>query len=250
MNKTIIKKAVCILCAVCFILTASVHSAHADPQPLEYSNLDFSYLLVRVEPDSEGTVLDVCFILGTGYVGEPPFAALEGYGVGEVQWPPEPGREGYTFVGWYDNPELTGTPYTMDTPIYKDTNLYAKWKYIGDGGYWPRPHRGVIHGIEEGSSFDANLTISITAEGHNMHLGEPKDQRFRWIPVSWRVSGSMPGDFSEEAPFLAEFSIAQQGEYTLYITYKEEIFDGVDWQETGQIQEVDELSFQVNGSSR
>ena len=36
-------------------------------------------------------------------------------------------------------------------------------------------------------------------------------------------------------------------DFNLYITYKEEIFDGVGWQETGQVHEVEELTFQVIG---
>lgn len=249
MNKAILKKALSAFCIVSILLTSSIYSAQAAPQPLEYSNLDFSYLLVRVEPDGEGTVFDVYFILDTGYVGEPPFAALEGYGVGEAQWPTDPGREGYTFVDWYDNPERTGMPYTMNTPIYEDTELYAKWKYAGSGGYWPRSHRGIINGIDEGSSFDTNQTVSITAEGYNMHLVTPNDQRFRWIPVSWKVTDSMSGDFTAEAPFSAEFSVGEQGDYKLYITYKEEIFDGANWQETGQIRDVEEVSFQIKNGS-
>lgn len=242
MNKTKTKKVLSAFCIVSILLTSFVYSAQAAPQPLEYST---NNPLVRVEPVGEGTVFDVNFILNTGLVGESTFAALEGHGIGKEQWPDDPRREDYAFVGWHDNTERTGTSYTMDTPIYQDTDLYAKWDYVGSGGYWPRPHRGVIHGIEEGDRFDANQTISITADGYNTHLDEPKDQRFRWIPVSWKVLDSMTGNFSEEAPFLARLSIDIQGDYKLYIAYKEEVFDGVDWQETGQLHEVEEVSFQV-----
>lgn len=64
-----------------------------------------------------------------------------------------------------------------------------------------------------------------------------------WIPVLWKVSDSTNDVFSQEAPFLAEFSLGKEGQYKIFITYKEEIFDGVNWQETGQIHRVEELGF-------
>lgn len=244
MNKVRVKKALCTICIVSILWTSSIYSTHAAPQPPEYSNYDFDNQALRVEPDGEGSIFDVSFFLNSGPIYE-SFAALEGQGIGKEQWPPDPSREGYSFVGWYDNVEGDRSPYSMDTPIYEDTILYVKWKYSGSGGCWPRPHRGILHGIEEGSSFDINQSISITAEGYNMHLVTPNDQRFRWIPVSWNLSDLMNGNYLGEAPYFATFSIDMQGEYKFYITYKEEIFDGVNWQETGQIHEVEELTFQV-----
>lgn len=242
MNKAGIKKAISIFCCGNLLWILFMFSAHAAPHQLEY--LKNYHPVYRVEPKGHGTVYDVCFYFLRGNVGE-AYAALEGHGVGKEQWLSDPCRDDYTFVGWYGNPERTGSPYTLDTPIYENTDLYAKWKYTGPGGCWPRSHRGVIHGIEEGSRYAANQTISITADGYNMHLIKPNDQRFRWIPIGWKVSDSITGDFSEEVLFIAEFSVGAQGEYMLYITYKEEIFDGADWQATGQICEVEELSFQV-----
>ena len=48
-------------------------------------------------------------------------------------------KEGYTFVGWYDNPEFTGTPITA---VSYDATLYAKFSknisisYEENGGSW------------------------------------------------------------------------------------------------------------------
>ena len=37
-------------------------------------------------------------------------------------------REGFTFVGWYDNPEFTGDPITEIPTNYRgDIIIYAKW---------------------------------------------------------------------------------------------------------------------------
>lgn len=39
-----------------------------------------------------------------------------------------PTRDGYAFMGWYDEPYLGGTQFSFDTDyIYKDTRLYARW---------------------------------------------------------------------------------------------------------------------------
>ena len=159
---------------------------------------------------------------------------------------PRDGRAGYTFIGWYDNTDWNGEPYTKDTPIYQDTHLYARWKYIGSGGTWPRAHRGDIQGIDEGGSLSAGQKLTITASGYNMNLESPREQRFRWIPVTWRLSDGTSGSFSNEAPFQSALSLDSIGEQRLYITYLEEVFDGVDWQATDQLHEVEEVIFRVD----
>ena len=47
----------------------------------------------------------------------------------KVTLPSKPEREdGFTFVGWYTNPLCgVGYEFNLDTPITKDTTLYAKW---------------------------------------------------------------------------------------------------------------------------
>ena len=43
----------------------------------------------------------------------------------------EPTKNGYTFVGWYDNPNCTGVPITelsASTTYIGEINLYAKWE--------------------------------------------------------------------------------------------------------------------------
>ena len=53
---------------------------------------------------------------------------LKEYKVGEVTPLLIPIKEGYTFMGWYDNPQFTGLPiYELDTNAYGDKVLYAKW---------------------------------------------------------------------------------------------------------------------------
>lgn len=224
-------------------------NSRGEQHPLDYPTEAWYDHLWRVEPEGEGKIYNVYFVLKSQTWGE-AFAALEGHGIGEAQWPgSSPEWDNYTFVGWYDNLEWNGSPYTKDTPIYRDTHLYARWKYSGSGGIWPRAHRGDIQGIDEGGSYSARQELTITVNGYNMNLESPKEQRFRWYPVSWRLSDGTSGSFSIEAPFQATLPLNSKGEQCLYITYLEEIFDGVDWQETEQICEVEELLFQVKAQS-
>lgn len=219
-------------------------NSRGEVQPIDYPIVDWKNPIRRIEPEGEGTVYDVSFFLKSQSYGE-QFAALHGNGIGEKQWPNDPAWDGYTFVGWYDNWECKGSPYTKDTPIYQDTSLCAKWKYAGPGGIWPRAHRGDIQGIEEGSYLSAGQKLTITAKGYNMNLETPKDQRFRWYPVTWRLSDGASGSFSNEAPFQAVLSLNNKDAGRLYITYFEETFDGVEWQATGQLREVEEITFRI-----
>lgn len=44
---------------------------------------------------------------------------------------PTPHKEGYYFAGWYDNPEFSGTPYTViEKGTTDDLSFYAKWNKI------------------------------------------------------------------------------------------------------------------------
>jgi len=208
-------------------------------QPIDYLSLEFIDS-VWVWPE-EGAFLEVHF---QTYAFGPlsMFSVLEGHGLGgETMWPQErynPTRDDYTFYGWFDNLDFTGEPYTNETPIYQDTDLFPKWIYSGSGGTWPRAYRGIIHGINENLSAGQNLTI--TAIGYNMNLESPRDKRFRWMPVSWRLSDGTSGVFTNEIPFQASIPLDNIGEQWLYITYLEEVFDRVHWQETGQVREVRE----------
>jgi uncharacterized repeat protein (TIGR02543 family) len=41
----------------------------------------------------------------------------------------EPTREGYDFLGWYENADLSGSPVTMLADLTGDITLYAKWEH-------------------------------------------------------------------------------------------------------------------------
>jgi hypothetical protein len=113
------------------------------------------------------------------------------------------------------------------------------------GSVLPRPYRGIIHGFDEENSLLAGQSITITANGYNMSLESPRDKRFRWIPVSWRLSDGTSGNFTSETPFQADISFNNTGEQWLYITYFEEIFDKNYWQRASRLHEVRERLLEI-----
>ena len=217
-------------------------NSRGQEQPIDYLSLYFIDS-VRVWPEEhDGMLLEVHFMtyaFGSLCI----FPVLEGHGLGgETVWPTErynPMREDYTFHGWFNNPDFEGEPYTNETIIYQETMLFPKWIYSGPGGIWPRAYRGIVHGINE-NNLSAGQNLTITAAGYNMNLESPRDKRFRWMPISWRLSDGTSGYFTNEAPFQASIPLDSIGEQGLYITYLEEVFDRVTWQQTGQVREVRE----------
>ena len=71
-----------------------------------------------------------------GHVSPNTVTVLQGAAIGTL---PIPERTGYTFVGWYQDSNLT-TPVTSDTIVTKNTDFYAKWienltiSFNADGG--------------------------------------------------------------------------------------------------------------------
>jgi uncharacterized repeat protein (TIGR02543 family) len=54
-----------------------------------------------------------------------------------------PVKNGYRFVGWYDNAEFNGTPVTqIDKGSYGDKVFWAKWEFVCQSGKWLRIGNG------------------------------------------------------------------------------------------------------------
>lgn len=51
--------------------------------------------------------------------------------LGQATLPPPPTRDGYKFMGWYENLDLT-SPWSFETIILKNLTLYASWEEVGD----------------------------------------------------------------------------------------------------------------------
>jgi len=212
-------------------------------QSIDTLSMDFIDA-VRVWPeDNEGTLLEVSFMT---YAFGPLciFPVLEGHGLGgDIVWPTEqfnPIRDDYTFYGWFDNPDFYGVPFTNETIIYQDMMLFPKWVYSGPGGIVPRAYRGVIIGLDDSGIVAVESNLEITALGYNMGVESLHEKRFRWVPIAWRLSDGTNGNFANEAPFFTSIPLHNVGENGLYITYMEEVFDRIRWQQTGQVREVRE----------
>lgn len=62
-------------------------------------------------------------------------------------------RTGYTFVGWYDNSSLTGSPVTAPYASKDNTTLYAKWTVAVSGSSFDS-----AISASRGSSYTVNIT--------------------------------------------------------------------------------------------
>lgn len=62
-------------------------------------------------------------------------------------------RTGYTFVGWYDNSSLTGSPVTAPYASKDNTTLYAKWIVAVSGSSFDS-----AISASRGSSYTVNIT--------------------------------------------------------------------------------------------
>ena len=98
----------------------------------EITSLNIKNMTLTARWLQTGVEYRIEYILGGGAMEEPnPDTALS-----DVSAPlPEPVREGYLFLGWYDNPAGAGEPY-LCTPFGRtdDLTLYALWQEIKVSG--------------------------------------------------------------------------------------------------------------------
>lgn len=88
------------------------------------------------------------------------------------------GREGYTFAGWYDNPDFEGDAVT-EVPLGSsgDKTFYAKWT--------PEAFPIVYHNIE-GATFEKQNPETYTVEDGNIDLYEPSMAGYNFL--GWFIS--------------------------------------------------------------
>jgi len=73
-----------------------------------------------------------------------------------------PTKTGYTFLGWYDNPELTGPIYDFNTPVTTNFTLYAKWELV--------TYNITYNGLEGASNSN---TATYNVETPTINLSDP-----------------------------------------------------------------------------
>ena len=114
--------------------------------------------------------------------------------------PSKPEREGYTFGGWFTEPDGKGAAFTTDTEVTGNMTVYAYW--IQDdyvlGSDW-----SVINKVSDNLAINSENSVSITMqEGEiggtlrNVLTTAPADQNFA---ISVKVSGGLTDDFQSAA---------------------------------------------------
>ena len=100
---------------------------------LSFVLLAFAFVSCENEP----TVYTVSFVTMEGGSGIPSQMVRDG---GYVQYPADPVREGFEFLGWSLDPEH-GISYEFSQPVHSNLTLYAMWKqvelrvdFVTDGG--------------------------------------------------------------------------------------------------------------------
>ncbi|MBQ3180092.1 MAG: InlB B-repeat-containing protein, partial [Firmicutes bacterium] len=135
-----------------------------------------------------------------------------------ISEPTVPTRIGYKFAGWYTDAEFT-TPFDFDTPITKDTTLYANWTKKSSGGGSSSPsYQIVIEDTDDGdvvassksAKRNATVTLTVTAdEGYELDELTVTDSKGNEITVKEKSNGkytfTMPSSkVTVDATFVAE----------------------------------------------
>ncbi|HFI0000266.1 TPA: InlB B-repeat-containing protein [Streptococcus suis] len=102
--------------------------------------------------------------------------------------PTNPTRQGYTFDGWYDNANFTGSPISGSVTLDKNKTLYAKWT-PGTVNYVIAYYKEVYDGKEEPlyvydssikrtGQVGTKIQASIAPEMSNVPLGYERETRY------------------------------------------------------------------------
>ncbi|MBR4785621.1 MAG: InlB B-repeat-containing protein [Fibrobacter sp.] len=139
-------------------------------------------------------------------------------------------RAGYTFAGWYDNPDFEGDAVT-EVPLGStgDKTFYAKWT--------PEAYPIVYHNIE-GATFETENPETYTVEDGNIDLNSPSKTGYNFL--GWFVS-----EDTEEP--VAGIAAGSTGEAHFYAKWEKvypflvgefgaiKVFENADGSKTAQI---------------
>ena len=96
----------------------------AGENPADYFSSDGDALGIGLNTAGDVVLGNLCTTITLNPNGGtlPEFSLVAGVAL------PIPSKTGYTFVGWYENPEFSGTPVTdIPTDSTENLNFYAKW---------------------------------------------------------------------------------------------------------------------------
>ena len=118
------------------------------------------------------------------------FEKFPGEKIDEVE---NPTKDGYTFMGWYledDNGNLT-EPYSFDTKLFEDTEIFARWRFDGDikivydldGGTWAGDNDDVD---DSNTEKDMTYKNAETARTTKVKVTPDSDNQ---VFYGWKING-------------------------------------------------------------
>ena len=96
-------------------------------------------------------------------------------------------------------------------------------------GYSPKlasADNNYITGIKYNGVYTTQSKISFTAVGAGMDNDSPKNGDTRYVPMKWTVINT---NIWNSAPYTASFGLAQSGDYTLQVIFRQQAYDGSMW---------------------
>lgn len=117
---------------------------------------------------------------------------------GEAYYPPQPSRQGYSFVGWYVDSALT-IPYPTDNIVTNNLTLYAKWS--------PNPAVYTLTFDARGGSEPQPLILEA-----GQRPEEPVSERDGYRFLGWYKDTELTQPYN--------FSVGAYGSFTLYAKWE------------------------------
>ena len=164
------------------------------------------------------------------------------YRKGEVvsltaQWPAD-GKEFDTWLVNSSNAQVADAS-RFSTSIEMPADHVSVQALYKDG---PSVNDNLISGISEGTSFMRGTTITFGATGAGMENADPNPGDFRWRPSGYRI-GSASGSWND-GKSTASMAINAVGNYTLYVDYIKDVYNGTSWENNG-VTDTRSVSFTV-----
>ena len=143
-----------------------------------------------------------------------------------AQWPAD-GKEFDTWLVNSANAEAA-RPDRFETTLTMPADHVSVQALYKDG---PSVNDNKIGGITADSVYMRGETFTFSATGAGMENADPNPGDFRWKPSGYRI-GSASGTFTNDR-YAASMAVNAMGNYTLYVDYKKEVWNGTSWEANG-----------------
>ena len=143
-----------------------------------------------------------------------------------AQWPAD-GKEFDTWLVNSANAEVA-KPDRFETTLTMPTDHVSVQALYKDG---PSVNDNLINGITANSVYMRGETFTFSATGAGMDNTDPNPGDYRWRPSGYRI-GSASGTFTNDR-YAASMAVNAMGNYTLYVDFKKEVWNGTSWEANG-----------------